>query len=87
MITTTVTLDEVSRRCGVPVDVRVFRPNIVLAPDEGEEVGVFEEDYWAQVQVQEEVALEITANCARCSSINVGLVRTSVGVEADECVR
>lgn len=65
------------------VTMERFRPNIVLAPEEGEDVEPYEEDYWGELRIADNkgvgetetaagaVTLAITANCARCQSINV----------------
>ncbi|KAI5782526.1 MOSC domain-containing protein [Pyronema domesticum] len=73
LVTTSASLEEVSKRCGEGVDVRKFRPNVVVSPDsdDEEEMAAFEEDYWAGLEMGEGVNIELTANCARCSSVNV----------------
>ena len=58
---------------GIAMDVRKFRPNIVLkgAP------AAWDEDYWGAIKVhhsdvqEEEIHIPLTANCQRCSSINI----------------
>ncbi|KAI5815296.1 hypothetical protein BZA77DRAFT_316177 [Pyronema omphalodes] len=77
LITTSVSLEEVSKRCGEEVDMRKFRPNIVISPDQDddeEEIMAFEEDYWAELEIgnsQGGTKILLTANCARCASVNV----------------
>ncbi|PKY04445.1 MOSC domain protein [Aspergillus campestris IBT 28561] len=52
----------------VQMDVTKFRPNIVVSGVEKP----FEEDFWAELSVGDGPArLLLTANCIRCSSINV----------------
>lgn len=51
----------------------VFRPNVVVAPDDdgAEDVSAFEEDFWAEVVVARKHSIVLTANCGRCTSLNV----------------
>lgn len=68
-------LDNVSERLaeGQKMDMEKFRPNIVV---EGADEA-WDEDYWAEVQLRspseegEEVTLQLTANCVRCTSLTV----------------
>ena len=53
------------------VDARAFRANVVVAPDAGEALPAFDEDYWAALRVAARVRLALTANCGRCVSVNV----------------
>ncbi|KAI5850747.1 MOSC domain-containing protein [Tricharina praecox] len=84
LVVTEASLAAVSERTGDKVDMRKFRPNIVLSAnddvgereDGGEEVvHAWEEDYWAELEIGEKpaapVTLVCTANCARCTSLNV----------------
>lgn len=76
LVTTTASLAAVSARTGDDVDVRKFRPNIVLAADDEDEMEPlqpWEEDYWAELEIGEDApaTLLCTANCARCLSLNV----------------
>jgi uncharacterized protein YcbX len=73
LVTTTASLEEVGRRVGGEMDVRKFRPNVVLAAEAGEDLEAWEEDFWGEVEVVGEGTTKIvcTANCARCTSLNV----------------
>lgn len=65
--------DEVSNRLpdDEEMDMTKFRPNIVVkgAPT------AFEEDFWAEIKIGEgddtDARVELTANCPRCTSLNV----------------
>ena len=59
---------------GEEMDILKFRPNIIVegAADD------FEEDYWAELQVGESKFI-LTANCARCNSLNVDYSTGKVG--------
>ncbi|OAX85357.1 hypothetical protein ACJ72_00245, partial [Emergomyces africanus] len=69
LVVSETSLGEVSSRLpdGEAMDVTKFRPNIVLsgAPE------AYEEDFWGEVTVKDEIKFILTANCARCVSINV----------------
>ncbi|KAI1268862.1 hypothetical protein F5Y18DRAFT_169883 [Xylariaceae sp. FL1019] len=86
LLTSRASLRDVSTRlpAGETMDMRKFRPNIVV--DETEEEGklqAWDEDYWAEVVIRrkgtrdenseyvEQTRLALTANCARCVSINI----------------
>ncbi|KAI5784622.1 MOSC domain-containing protein [Geopyxis carbonaria] len=77
LFASTASLADVATRLpeGFDGDIRRFRPNIVLAPDEGEELAAWEEDYWGAVEIGggegAGVKVALTANCARCTSLNV----------------
>jgi uncharacterized protein YcbX len=49
------------------LDIAKFRPNIVVEGAEEE----FEEDFWAELLIEETLKIVLTQNCARCKSINV----------------
>ncbi|KAG8167865.1 hypothetical protein KVR01_003554 [Diaporthe batatas] len=68
LVATETSLNDVSSRLppGEEMDIRKFRPNIVV---EGE--GPFDEDYWGELEVENGVRLSLTGNCGRCVSINV----------------
>jgi uncharacterized protein YcbX len=51
---------------GESMDMFKFRPNIVV---DGEDA--WEEDFWAELIVNGQHKLQLTANCGRCTSINV----------------
>jgi uncharacterized protein YcbX len=57
------------------LDITKFRPNIVVAGAEEE----FEEDYWAELAVGDKLKIVLTANCARCTSLNVDYATGKVG--------
>ncbi|KFY50605.1 hypothetical protein V496_09281 [Pseudogymnoascus sp. VKM F-4515 (FW-2607)] len=73
LIVTEESLAEASSRLpeGMEMDIRKFRPNIVLSGAEG----AWYEDLWGQINIESkdgvEVELALTANCARCVSINI----------------
>lgn len=69
LIATEASVDDVSRRLppDEKMDVRKFRPNIVV---DGEEP--FDEDFWGEVVVNRDgPRFTLTGNCGRCVSINV----------------
>ena len=68
LIATEASVNDVSSRLppGEEMDIRKFRPNIVV---EGE--GPFDEDYWGEIEVENGVRFALTGNCGRCVSINV----------------
>lgn len=68
LIATEASVDDVSSRLppGEEMDIRKFRPNIVV---DGE--GPFDEDYWGELEVDNGVRFALTGNCGRCVSINV----------------
>ncbi|KAI8956263.1 MOSC domain-containing protein [Xylaria longipes] len=81
LVTSKASLRDVSNRLpeGLEMDMRRFRPNIVVdenpqAPEK-EGLKAWEEDFWAELSVArstgEEHRLALTANCGRCSSINI----------------
>ncbi|PGH33290.1 hypothetical protein GX50_03903 [[Emmonsia] crescens] len=69
LVVSETSLGDVSSRLpeGETMDVTKFRPNIVLsgAPE------AYEEDFWGEVTVKDDIKFVLTANCARCVSINV----------------
>ncbi|OBT62632.1 hypothetical protein VE03_07533 [Pseudogymnoascus sp. 23342-1-I1] len=73
LVVTEESLAETSSRLpeGMEMDIRKFRPNIVLSGAEG----AWNEDLWGQINIENrdgvEVELALTANCARCASINI----------------
>ncbi|KAF8543693.1 MOSC domain-containing protein [Trichophaea hybrida] len=73
LLATTSSLDEISSRCNTDVDMRKFRPNIVISPSpSSDELPPFDEDFWAEMEVKKKnVRIALTANCGRCQSINV----------------
>lgn len=81
LVVTEESLAEASSRLpeGTEMDIRKFRPNIVLSGAEG----AWYEDLWGQINIENsdgvEVELALTANCARCISINIDY---STGKEA-----
>lgn len=76
LITSTTSLQNVSARLAgfAQMDMTKFRPNIVVSGAET----AFEEDFWTELtiasnqdQKEKENKLLLTANCVRCTSINV----------------
>lgn len=64
--------DDVSTRLpdGEKMDITKFRPNIVV---KGAQTA-FEEDFWAEIKIGEDdvnAKVALTANCPRCTSLNV----------------
>jgi uncharacterized protein YcbX len=53
---------------GTEMDVRKFRPNIVVDA-EGEDP--FAEDFWGELAINDTTKLILTGNCGRCVSLNV----------------
>lgn len=68
LITTEASVNDVSNRLppGEEMDMRKFRPNIVI---DGE--GPFDEDFWGEIEVGSGPRFVLTGNCGRCLSINV----------------
>lgn len=73
LILTEASVKDVSSRLppGETMDLRKFRPNIVV---DGE--GAYDEDFWGELAVEEDAGEEtprfvLTGNCGRCVSINV----------------
>ncbi|KAI0525733.1 hypothetical protein F5B22DRAFT_249869 [Xylaria bambusicola] len=83
LVTSGASLRDVSSRLpeGEDMDIRRFRPNIVVDGDtgtsDGEKLAAWEEDYWGELTVTRSTGaqhrLALTANCGRCVSINVDL--------------
>ncbi|KAI1348026.1 hypothetical protein F5Y01DRAFT_230080 [Xylaria sp. FL0043] len=83
LVASKASLRDVSRRLpeGEEMDMRRFRPNIVVDEDPQEPgkegaLAAWEEDYWAELAVKRgpagrEHRLALTANCGRCISINI----------------
>ncbi|KAK2807029.1 hypothetical protein FQN50_005603 [Emmonsiellopsis sp. PD_5] len=69
LVTSETSLHDVSRRLpeGETMDITKFRPNIVLSGAEK----AFEEDFWGEVTVNDNIRFTLTSNCGRCVSINV----------------
>jgi uncharacterized protein YcbX len=75
LVVSETSVDEVSKRLpsDQPMDVKKFRPNIVVSGAEE----AWEEDYWAQLQfsphslAEYKVSLTLERNCVRCTSLNV----------------
>ncbi|KAI0387807.1 MOSC domain-containing protein [Hypomontagnella monticulosa] len=94
LITSKASLRDVSARLpeGETMDMIKFRPNIVVDEiddddnnddsDELEEpLNAWDEDFWAELLVNSQHRLALTANCARCISINIdyGTGRPALG--------
>lgn len=58
---------------GEKMDITKFRPNIIV---EGAE-DVWEEDYWGELEIGEGAKLLLVQNCARCQSLNIGMLEPS----------
>ncbi|KAI0815809.1 hypothetical protein GGR55DRAFT_363648 [Xylaria sp. FL0064] len=83
LVASKASLRDVSKRLpeGEEMDMRRFRPNIVVDedpqnPDKEGALAAWEEDYWAELAVKRSEAgrehrLALTANCGRCISINI----------------
>jgi len=71
MIANMASLRCVDDMIGEEMDVTKFRPNMVVASEDGEEVAGWEEDFWGELIVGGDKRISLTGNCARCASINV----------------
>ncbi|CAZ81230.1 unnamed protein product [Tuber melanosporum] len=71
MITNMASLRCVGDMIGEEMDVTKFRPNMVVAGEDGEEVSRWEEDFWGELLVGDDKRISLTGNCPRCTSINV----------------
>ncbi|KAI9717414.1 MAG: hypothetical protein M1812_004766 [Candelaria pacifica] len=69
LIATETSLADVSARLpeGELMDMTKFRPNIVLQGS----AEAYEEDFWGQLRVKDNIDLILTHNCVRCKSINI----------------
>jgi len=67
-IVTNTSLDDVSSRLpeGQSMDVRKFRPNIVISNASAP----YDEDFWGELTVAG-AKMDLTQNCGRCQSINI----------------
>lgn len=77
------------------LEVEKFRPNIIVSADDNEELAAWDEDYWAELAVspqhvgqgasmaehsaQSNTTLQLTANCIRCTSLNVDFATGKFG--------
>lgn len=58
---------------GLDMDIRKFRPNIVVKGSPA----AWDEDYWGSLEIhrsddqEEDIEMPLTANCIRCTSINI----------------
>ncbi|KAG0633770.1 hypothetical protein HOY80DRAFT_587580 [Tuber brumale] len=71
MVTNMASLKCVNDMIGEEIDVTKFRPNIVVAGDDGEEVARWEEDFWGELLVGGDKRINLTGNCPRSTGINV----------------
>ncbi|OTA63602.1 MOSC domain-containing protein [Hypoxylon sp. EC38] len=85
LLTSKASLRDVSARLpeGETMDMIKFRPNIVVdevsdhdsSSDDDEEepsiLNAWDEDFWAELLIRDSHRLALTANCARCISINI----------------
>ncbi|EFQ97809.1 MOSC domain-containing protein [Nannizzia gypsea CBS 118893] len=69
LVVSQTSVDNVSSRLppDEPMDITKFRPNIVLAGAPT----AFDEDYWAELVIGEDVEVQLRNNCVRCMSLNV----------------
>jgi hypothetical protein len=69
LITSKTSLDDLSSRmpAGEEVDMRKFRPNIVI---EGANEP-WQEDYWGKVTINQKTDIIMAHNCVRCTSVNL----------------
>lgn len=75
LVVTEESLSDCSARLpdGMDMDIRKFRPNIVLKGSPA----AWDEDYWGAIKIHhsddhgEEIEMPLTANCIRCTSINI----------------
>lgn len=67
LVVSETSLHNVSARLPEQMDMTKFRPNIVVSGAEKE----FDEDFWAELKVNNDTTLLLTNNCARCRSINI----------------
>ncbi|ROW04502.1 hypothetical protein VMCG_05041 [Cytospora schulzeri] len=68
LITSEASVNDVSSKLppGEEMDMRKFRPNIVI---DGEEA--FDEDFWGEIEIGSGPRFVLTGNCGRCLSVNV----------------
>lgn len=67
LVATDTSLNNVRKRLSSgDVDMLKFRPNIVVSGE-----GEWDEDYWAELDLNGESAILLTKLCNRCSSVNV----------------
>lgn len=55
---------------GEEMDITKFRPNIIVEGAEEE----WEEDYWGELRIGEDVRFLCMQNCGRCQSLNIGML-------------
>ncbi|KAF2653660.1 hypothetical protein K491DRAFT_705689 [Lophiostoma macrostomum CBS 122681] len=60
------------------LDMIKFRPNIVIDGATQE----FDEDYWAELQIRDNITIALTQNCARCNSLNVDFATGKTALDA-----
>lgn len=74
LIATQASLREVQKMVGAseerPFDIKPLRPNVVVA-SQADMLEPWDEDFWAGLQAGENLRFEVTANCARCNSIDI----------------
>ena len=70
LVVSQASLDDLNARLGRagegPVGIERFRPNVLVAGDEGEELAPYAEDDWRTVRVGATVELAVVKPCARC---------------------
>lgn len=77
LVTSQTSLDDVSARLdGEKMDMRKFRPNIVLSGASEP----WQEDYWGKITINQKTELIMAHNCVRCNSINLDYTTGKPGV-------
>ncbi|HEY0780441.1 MAG TPA: MOSC N-terminal beta barrel domain-containing protein [Gemmatirosa sp.] len=70
LVASTASLDDLNARLvatgATPVGMDRFRPNIVVAADEGEALAPYAEDDWRALRLGDGVRLAVVKPCARC---------------------
>ena len=76
LVTSEASLEDLHPRLGgEPAVLEKFRPNIVV-----DGLGAWDEDFWGELTVFPlDVRIVLTANCSRCTSINVDLDKGRMG--------
>ncbi|KAG9202250.1 hypothetical protein B5807_05683 [Epicoccum nigrum] len=77
LVTSQTSLDDVSARLdGEKMDMRKFRPNMVLSGASEP----WQEDYWGKITINQKTELIMAHNCVRCNSINLDYTTGKPGV-------
>lgn len=67
---------------GVDVDITKFRANIILKNSSS----AFVEDFWAELTFGDDTRIILTANCGRCTSLNIDYSTGKLGTGRDGAV-